>query len=369
MQVLFINSRKDAQRNPGGDSVQMMKTGAALERLGVSVCVRNVDELDDLPACDVAHLFNIQEPAPCWQATKVLQAKGIPIVLSPIYWNMEAHWFEMAMTGTAKWRLLARAFGTQFARRLYLAWQVAKAPLKAAWRMQRALLTSARRVLPNSKTEAVMIQKAFALPTSFLHKIDVVPNGVDVILYEELPSPNQALAEKYRGQTIVMQVGTIYPAKNQLGLLEALYDLPVTVVFVGPILQPWAAYADACRVRAAERGNVDFVDSLPHGELPGVYALASVHALPSWRETPGLASLEAAAAGCRIVTTSIGSTRDYFGDLAWYCHPSEPSSIRKAVETALAAPATPVLRRRVLSEFTWRRAAEVTLAAYEVACR
>jgi glycosyltransferase involved in cell wall biosynthesis len=75
-------------------------------------------------------------------------------------------------------------------------------------------------------------------------------------------------------------------------------------------------------------------------------------------------SLEAAAAGCRVVTTSIGSTRDYFGDLAWYCQPDDLGSIRAAVEGALRAPATSLLRDRVLCEYTWERAAEATRAAY-----
>ena len=86
--------------------------------------------------------------------------------------------------------------------------------------------------------------------------------------------------------------------------------------------------------------------------------------LPSWRETPGLVSLEAAAAGCRIVSTAIGSAREYFGDLAWYCDPCNPGSIRQAVLQALAAPATAALRQRVLERFTWEVAAQNTLEAY-----
>ncbi|OGO36010.1 MAG: hypothetical protein A2W35_14975 [Chloroflexi bacterium RBG_16_57_11] len=76
-------------------------------------------------------------------------------------------------------------------------------------------------------------------------------------------------------------------------------------------------------------------------------------------------SLEAAAAGCRVVTTSIGSAQDYFGDLAWYCYPNDRSSIRKAVEQALQAPSSDTLRRRVLTEFTWERAAQATLHSYQ----
>ncbi|HET7009355.1 MAG TPA: glycosyltransferase, partial [Anaerolineales bacterium] len=162
----------------------------------------------------------------------------------------------------------------------------------------------------------------------------------------------------------VLEVGTIYPVKNQLGLIEALFDLPVPIVFVGQVMEAYADYAAACRNAASRRGKVIFVEQLPHEELPAVYRTAAVHALPSWRETPGLVSLEAAVAGCKIVSTSIGSARDYFGEEAWYCHPGDPASIRNAVEAALAAPRTPALERRVKEEFTWERAAEAMLASY-----
>jgi glycosyltransferase involved in cell wall biosynthesis len=114
---------------------------------------------------------------------------------------------------------------------------------------------------------------------------------------------------------------------------------------------------------------VHFIGSVPPEELPGIYRLAAVHALPSWRETPGLASLEAAAAGCRIVTTGIGSARDYFGEDAWYCDPPDRASIRTAVVGALAAQPSSRLRRRVLADYTWDAAARATLEAYQAALK
>jgi glycosyltransferase involved in cell wall biosynthesis len=165
----------------------------------------------------------------------------------------------------------------------------------------------------------------------------------------------------------VLEVGAISPVKNQLGVIEALYNLPVPLVFIGQPAAAMPEYAEMCKARGAERGNVIFIDRIPHEELPGIYALAAVHVLPSWRETPGLASLEAAAAGCRVVTTSIGSTYDYFGDLAWYCYPDDLISIRTAVESALQTSQTTALREHVLTEFTWQRAAEATLASYQTA--
>jgi glycosyltransferase involved in cell wall biosynthesis len=365
MRVLFINSRSDALRSPGGDTVQVQKTQAALESLGVSVEVRAADDLLALPEVDLAHIFNIQEPEPAWAALQRLEGAGVPVVLSPIYWDMLAYWYEMAVTSIPLWRGLAGVLGKRTVRRIYLSWQRMKNPSRPDWQTQRRLLLQARRSLPNSQSEADLLQRFFKLGADFQQKVAVVPNAIDTDLYETPPAPSREFEQQYGLRDFVLQVGTLNPVKNQLGLIEALYDHPVPLVFIGPQQPAYLDYGLLCRQRGAERGRVIFIDQLPHDRLPGLYALAAVHALPSWRETPGLVSLEAAAAGCRVVTTSIGSTRDYFGDQAWYCYPDDRASIRRAVEQALAAPRTDALRRRVLAEYTWGKAAQATLNAYQ----
>jgi glycosyltransferase involved in cell wall biosynthesis len=365
MRLLFINSRPDAVRSPGGDTIQAQKTQAALESLGVTIHVRASDDLGHLPAVELAHIFNIQDAEPAWAAFQALEKAGVPVVLSPIYWDMLAYWFETAAGTTSRWRQIARLLGKNTARRIYLAWQRMKAPSNTTWQTQRRLLLHARRLLPNSQSEADLLQRFFRLGGDFQRKVDIVPNAIDTDLYEPLPAPSQSFIQQYGLHDFVLQVGTVNPVKNQLGLIEALYDLPIPLVFIGPVQPAYLDYGAACKQRGVERGQVFFIDQLPHDQLPGIYALAAVHALPSWRETPGLVSLEAAAAGCRVVTTSIGSTGDYFGELAWYCYPNDPASIRKAVEQALAAPRSPALRQRVLTEFTWQRAAQATLNSYE----
>ena len=119
-----------------------------------------------------------------------------------------------------------------------------------------------------------------------------------------------------------------------------------------------------CSDIAKKRGNVYFLGPKSAEDLAGIYALASVHVLPSWRETPGLVSLEAAAAGCRVVSTSIGSAREYLGNDACYCDPKDRDSIRRAVLDALNSPPSSQLRIRVLEQYTWEAAARTTLEVY-----
>ncbi len=108
---------------------------------------------------------------------------------------------------------------------------------------------------------------------------------------------------------------------------------------------------------------------LPPDELAPLYRSAAVHACPSWYETPGLASLEAALCGCRVVSTERGSAPEYFGDEAEYCSPRDPASIRAAILRARSRPPSPALAEQISGRFNWQRAAEATAAGYELALK
>src|SRR5262249_2494755 len=118
-------------------------------------------------------------------------------------------------------------------------------------------------------------------------------------------------------------------------------------------------------------GPADLV-VLPHQKpdiLASAYAAARVHVLPSWSETCGLVNLEAALAGCSVVAGTLGYEVEYLGDLAYYCDPADLASIETAVRTAWdeharSAKRRRQLRQRILTHFTWEKAAEATFQAY-----
>ena len=88
--------------------------------------------------------------------------------------------------------------------------------------------------------------------------------------------------------------------------------------------------------------------------LRSAYAAARVHALPSWIETCGLVSLEAALAGCNVVVSTAGHELEYFRDLAYYCDPANPASIRRAVVQAIENHDRDAPRREHLKELISR---------------
>jgi glycosyltransferase involved in cell wall biosynthesis len=362
MRVLMLN-RPDVSSVPGGDTVQMLRTKAALERLGIEVTTGHAGDINSSPPYDIVHIFNWQWLGPIlaqWPSSGALPR----LVLSPIFWYHTGHWFDQASSSKRLWKSARRILGYRRACRLYEAWQQEKFCWGKEGRELRRLFDVPDQFLPNSMMESSHLEAVLALRGRLGSRTTVVPNGIDREMFDPMPQPDRKFFEEYRLKDFVVQVARIQSAKNQLGLIEALFDVPVPLVFIGQPSPYEEEYVSSCCERARQRGNVYFLGPRAPGELFGIVALAAVHALPSWRETPGLASLEAAAAGCRIVTTSIGSAREYFGMDAWYCDPRDPLTIREAVLQALNSPPSSTLRERVLQNYTWDEAAKATYQAY-----
>ncbi len=68
---------------------------------------------------------------------------------------------------------------------------------------------------------------------------------------------------------------------------------------------------------------------------------------PSWFETTGLSSLEAAAMGCNIVITRKEDAYEYFENDACYYDPESPESIFQAIDQAASHKITEGLSSKV----------------------
>ena len=134
-------------------------------------------------------------------------------------------------------------------------------------------------------------------------------------------------------------------------------------MLVGDPAPNQSKYYSLCRKIAGK--NIIFCGSMSQQQLLHYYAMASVHVLPSWFETCGLSSLEAASMGCNIVITDKGFTREYYGDHAFYCDPADPGSILEAIENAANAARPEELKQKIRNQFTWAKAAELTFKAYQ----
>jgi glycosyltransferase involved in cell wall biosynthesis len=230
-------------------------------------------------------------------------------------------------------------------------------PKLPSWR--RELLDLCDLALPNSRAEANQLTTLFGFDPS---RIRVVPNGVDS---QFARADAWLFRSTFGDEPFVLYCGRIEPRKNVLGLVRAMAELKKRLVIFGDVVPGDDAYGRACR--DAGREFLQWEPRLDHDDplLASAYSAARVFALPSWFETPGLAALEAGLAGCAVVVTPWGCTREYFSESAVYARPDRPREIRRAISEAWEAGPDPRLRRRIGERFCWSVVARVTAEAYD----
>jgi glycosyltransferase involved in cell wall biosynthesis len=327
----------------GGLWQQVEKTSDALRGLGVNVVHYHPSEGGRILDYDLCHVIGANIGS--YQLARELHRKGVPIVLSPVFYSRHSAGFVRQALN------VQRVFGRLF-RGVWIDYQFVAE--MSSW---------ALRLLPNTTEEGEFVSRAFDVELS---KMTVVPNGVEEKFF--FASPDE-FHRRYGLKDFVLFVGHFgRTRKNVLTLIRALNKLDLPGVIIGESKDP--DYLEQCR-REAARGNVTILGGLS-GEpelLTSAYAACDVFALPSDYETPGIAALEAALAGAKIVITAKGGTREYFGRFAEYVEPRSEESLVSALRIARQRPKNADLRNHVHGNFLWSRVGEKTLAVYETVLR
>jgi glycosyltransferase involved in cell wall biosynthesis len=189
-------------------------------------------------------------------------------------------------------------------------------------------------------------------------RLDVVPHGVR--------SRSIAPSEDVRARLaigpgpLMLAVAQKRPHKNLTALVRALALLPgMRLVLPGaPTPHEAELRALAEQLGVADRLHLPAWVSEP--DLEGLYTEAAVFVLPSFEEGFGLPVLEAMARGVPVACSDIPVLREVGGDAATYFDPHDAAGIVRAVREADGSGG-----RERAARFTWRRAAEGTLEAYE----
>ncbi len=232
------------------------------------------------------------------------------------------------------------------------------APWLPGWR--RELLLLADVVLPNSQSEANQLARLFGVPGERLgasYPTACCPPSAP-------PAPNYSSGASATSRSFCMS-GESSRAKTCWDWFARFerWAFPwwrsASLRRAGTPISAGAAARGAASWRWL--GRVDHHDPI----LGSAYAAAKVFALPSWFETPGLAALEAALAGCPVVITPHGSTRDYFGDLVEYARPDRGAEIRRALTNSWNNGSDPRLARLVATHFLWPKVAQTTAEVYD----
>jgi glycosyltransferase involved in cell wall biosynthesis len=363
---VLLCGRSDLLAKPGGDTRQII----SLQRhIGAKLSLELHPRLSDV---DVVHVFNLSRPME--PAVQVAHARrhGKRVICTTIFQNLREynrrgrhgagqhlfrllggrdHWLE---TTRAVTNLLASGRGGVQHGGPTLVRALLSHRGRAASVLQAGILENSDWVVFNSSLEEETVQSCFQ--TEFRRRT-IVPVGIDP---EELEAAQpEHFLRRYRvAPGFVLSVGRLEDLKNQLGLIRALADLPLPLVLIGPENPRHRAYARSVARAAAARPRTLVIRRITRPMLLSAMAAAAVHALPSWFETAGLASMEAGAVGCAVVSTDRGYGRAVLGDEAFYCDPSRHASIRRAVVGALERGPSERLRDRLLTHFTEQNAAK-----------
>ncbi len=324
----------------GGPRVQALQTKIELERLGTEVELFDPWKPFVRDERNLFHLFAANLGT--FHLASVLQNFSIPFVSSSIFYTQHSPSYIRTILGLS--RTLKKI----------------KAGIWTNYDYTRQICAWSKAVLPNTSDEAHLLGEGIGVPKN---KISIIPNGVEARFEHGDPS---LFKKTYGLDNFILNVGHIGPArKNVLKLIRALKQIDHPAVIIGKVSD--TADGKQCLEEAKSSGNILIIEGLENDSamLASAYAACDVFALPSLFETPGIAALEAALAGAKIVITPHGGTKDYFGTMATYVEPASVESIRSGIIQSLNSPAQPELRQRMKQEYVWSRVAEKTLSVYK----
>ena len=363
----------------GGPSVRVPKTVSQLRQLGLDAVQEESFRLKP-NEYSLVHTFNVSPPEDAFRVVTRANLSGVPVVISSIILDYsERPLYDKEVIPLFKNARNPEMVDLGFEQlRRKRALQISEGkdlvePTLGYFAQIRRILAAADHVICLSEHEKHLISRMGAEPKA----VSIVHNPVDVDQYSS--GDPELFAREFGVRDYVLCVGRKEMRKSQLTLLHALRGTKLPIVLVG---EPYAGHAEyvellneyVSRYNADEnQPDVFMIDRLPpHSDLlVSAYAGARVFVLPSWSEGAPLAALEAAAAGCTLVLSDRSSEKEYYGDFARYCDPSDPGSIRSAVLEACESPNSPDRAKEqqdfVRAHFSWERYAARTLEVYQEA--
>ncbi|MDP5199622.1 glycosyltransferase family 4 protein [Flavobacterium sp. DG2-3] len=357
MKVLMV-ARKTLNTVPGGDTVQINNTAKYLREFGIIVDLCIGSDTIDYSTYDLIHFFNIIRPDDI--LPHILKSR-LPFIVSTIFVDYSE--FERNRSGAIG--LLTKLFssdtleyaktiarflknGDKINSKFYL--------LNGHRKSVKYIADKASLLLPNSHSEYIRFVKKYNVKTPYLK----IPNSIDLKVFNDGIIPN----ENFKNH--ILCVGRIEGLKNQLNLIKALRGSDLYLTIIGKPAPNHLDYYKECKKIVEENENMQMIDHVSHKELAAILKASKVHVLPSWFETTGLISIEAAVMDCNIVITRKGDTEEYFKDFAFYCEPDDVRSIKNAVLLAYSKEKNNSLKDLILAEYVWEKTAQKTLKAYNL---
>ena len=243
------------------------------------------------------------------------------------------------------------------------------------WKVQKLSLHGARRIIADSNSSKNDIARLAGINKEIIDTVYLAPDpAYQLITSQSLLS---AARKKYSlPRNYLLYVGDVNWNKNVTGLLRAFTDLRKLSEFSqfrlvlagGAFLDDSLAETREINQRISDHvleKSVIRPGSVSIEDLSCLYSMASVYVQPSFYEGFGLPVLEAMASGCPVVSTNTSSLKEIAGP-AIQVSP-KPEDLATGIIKMLAVDRRAQAARQSewVRQFTWKKVAGETLAAYE----
>ena len=324
----------------GGDGVQVIKTKEYIECLFADCKIDIITSPEQLNnKYDIAHIFNYATVDLTRDFFKKAIQLNLKIVSSPIYWDYSYSIMPLYMYFWCNKKFITESF-VKFHKLFHPLFSklpkrfVYDAFTNVSRKFSKDInyfISQSQLILPNSIREGELCCE-FGRTLNQTSKIREVYNGVDVAGVTILPEDK--FFEKYNiPHNYILQVGRVEYLKNQMNLISSMMDYPeIPIVILGNARKD-RPYTIQIKKLAQKRGNVFFIEGIPHNEVYSFYKYARVHVLLSMRESPGLVSLEALSQGCPVVISDdrFLPVKTYFRQNYRSVNPYVKTEIQKAI--------------------------------------
>ncbi len=229
--------------------------------------------------------------------------------------------------------------------------------------MQKRTAPRLNRIITVSEQSKKDLMQDFRLRSD---TIDVVLNGVDTQTFAPRPEIQRI------PRRIMATASADVPLKGLTHLLKAvavltpdLPDLELVVLGRPKDNGPTARLLN----QAGLHRNVRFLHGLSTDQLVTEYAKSSLAVVPSLYEGFGLPAAEAMACGVPVIATEAGGLPEVVGSAGCIVPPADSRALAAVIKSLLDNPQSLYSlglagRQRMLTKFTWKRAAEQTVAVY-----
>lgn len=185
--------------------------------------------------------------------------------------------------------------------------------------------------------------------------------GVDLARFQPVDRAAAKAALGISGP-LLLTVGYLIERKGQRIAIDAAARIPgATLLIAGQ--GPARPELEAQIASLGVGDRVRLLGSLPHGDLPALFAAADIMVLPTASE--GLANVwvEALASGTPVVTSDVGGAVEVIrGPAAGRLVPRDADAVAAAIRAILADPPAQDQVRRTVDGFTWEANRDVLYA-------